>query len=493
MLVSHIHIDEDGNQEVTKRRLTKEEEEKGEKTLWTRWSDEDKNTFKGLQNNSTRHRSKKLALGLYELEGRQNKQVFVWGYLWHWINALNGEKLTQWSNMTKVPTNFAVNKKHANYNTVIEKVDELVEHYDASGDGSEFEIKKNEAEQRGVRVLNLDGKEYWRFGPYKISGMASKGKIEELDVKKTSDNSKVDDYKIVFYRDYKPKEGTVEEIKNNRRFYLCIPKDKYNAQQIKFNFKTKQVKQKKIVADLYFFESKTYSWQNQLVAKTKDKGTGEDDIDVYAKDDIIITPPGGGTIIKVDQWDKTRLYGAEFVVFYYQAGTWEGNVTYTDDQGIQHTVPGEKASWVHYPTESDPYKFEYIAPNNPMRHVGTNEYNISHATNSGYCWATRHYVKHVDHPTTGYWTIEDAAGSDLNTSGVGPTGIGLEEVKNDGNFKFTSNEVGEIDLSKLIYPKDKDGNDLGRWYCAIETKAPKNYAPYKTNYFDNYFVLNRER
>ena len=221
-------------------------------------------------------KSKKLAIGLAFLESREEKKNFIWGYLSRWLDGFLNRPITEgspgkyWCEKTKVGANFATKVNVNGYKGTISKVDELVEHFENTSDGENAELDKVETEaiQRGVRELPIEGKDYWRFGPYKITGIPASEKIRKLVVTENNSEETIHDYKIVFYEDQKPKVGKYENIRNNKRFYLCIPKSRSGEFNFEFTTNTESSKQK-VTAELYFLESTAYNWQNLVIAEAK--------------------------------------------------------------------------------------------------------------------------------------------------------------------------------------------------------------------------------
>ncbi len=404
-----------------------------------------------------RVKSKKLAIGLAFLESREEKKNFIWGYLSCWLDGFPNRPITEgspekyWCEKTKVGANFATKVNVNGYKGTISKVDELVEHFENTSDGKNAKLDKVETEaiQRGVRELPIEGKDYWRFGPYKITGILASEKIRKLVVTETNSKEKIHDYKIVFYEDQKPKVGKYENIRNNKRFYLCIPKSRSGEFNFKFTTNT-AFSEQEVRAELYFLESTAYNWQNLVIAEAKGRNAQGKTISTS----ISVKTPGSGKfkIIKKDKYNNARLSGAKFLIFYFE-GT-------------------EKGAHLHNGSYNKFWNFDYVSPNDPKRQPGTPEYTEYHKKDEKgdlvYGWATR---KYVGRSGSGY-TAEE---------------ISKEEAIKKG-YIFETDASGEICLDGLEFPEN-------RYYCAIEYEPPVGYKwdPAFDTYWsggDNYFVLN---
>ncbi len=390
------------------------------------------------------------------MEDREEKKNFIWGYLSLWLDAFPDRPITEgsskkyWCEETGVGANFATKVNVDGYKGTISKVDELVEHFEKASDGENAELNKDETEaiQRGVRELPIEGKDYWRFGPYKITGIPASKKIKKLVVTEKNGKEEIKDYKIIFYENKQPKVGTYKDIKNNKRFYLCIPKASSGEFNFEFITETESSKQT-MWADLYFLESTVYNWQNLVIAEDgKEDGPGKP-----ISTSINVKTPGSGKfkIIKKDKYNNARLSGAKFLIFYF-----EGN---------------ENGAHLHNGTNNKFWTFDYIPSTDVRRTEGTPEYEEYHKKNDKgeliYGWADRYYV---------------------SKNGEAKKISKEEAMKNEKDYIFTTDVAGEICLDGLQFPEN-------RYYCAIECETPADYKwdPAFDTYWnggDNYFVLN---
>ena len=402
-------------------------------------------------------KSKKLAIGLAFLESREEKKNFIWGYLSRWLDGFPTQSITEgsatsyWCEKTKVGANFATKVNVNGYKGTISKVDELVEHFEKTSDGKNAKLHKDETEaiQRGVRELPIEGKDYWRFGPYKITGIPASEKIRKLVVTEKNSKEEIHDYKIVFYEDQKPKVGKYENIRNNKRFYLCIPKSRSGEFNFEFTTNTESSEQE-VRAELYFLESTACNWQNLVIAEAEGrKGKGK-----TISTSISVKTPGSGTfkIIKKDKYNNARLSGAKFLIFYFEVN--------------------ENGAHLHNGTTNKFWTFDYVSKDDNRRIPGTLEYDTCHGVdaqgNLKGVWVTRKYI--------------GRSGSDYVAEEIS------KEKAIEKGYIFETDASGEICLDGLEFPE-------GRYYCAIEYQAPAGYKwdPAFDTYGsggDNYFVLN---
>lgn len=265
--------------------------------------------------------NKKLATAIATLKPEKLK-YFIWGYFDTWVKNV-GHKMTYTGDTgaRDIPANFATYFKDSHYSDLVENVEGDMEEA-----GSSVEDFEDKTDRGAVKFLTekIGDKEYWRVGPFNVTGVPLEG-LKSLTIKNQNGDNITGNAKLIKYKADQSKiiiqatdsEALTAVIKSNKNFYICIPKDS-NITSFTVEIKTNKVKGTDVKADIYLLKSSDKEWQNLVITDGKlTSGKGQD-----ATIEINITMPGGLSLYKYDSISNQPLANAKFVIFrYVQAGT----------------------------------------------------------------------------------------------------------------------------------------------------------------------------
>ena len=328
--------------------------------------------------------NKKLAIAIATLDKEEMKekeksdlQCFLWGDFKTWVDKVG--KATH-----KVPSDFAIKKQGENFKEIDEEVEEKLEDMLSSVDDFEDVTDYNNITFEPIKI----GKEeFEKIGPFKLTGIPSGGlkkfevkdqndkKIDGIKLLKTSKKSDI----IIDANDMSQNKGDTKVIKNNKPFYICIPKSK-KVTQFSTNIVAEKTDITNVTADLYLLKCDDKEWQNLVITKGN-IDAGKKDVDISTNK---ITMPGDLTIIKKGSNNNELLSGAQFVIFRYvenDKGSWY-------KKGDTYTQNPEEAT-----DKNKKYKREYV------RYVGNKyfSYDITSKTiDFDYVKGTQEYIYTTD-------------------------------------------------------------------------------------------------
>lgn len=279
--------------------------------------------------------------------GNNDLGDFLWGYLKPWIENVNKEKPRYYKIIDGFAKKNTTEEKNPDYSDIVKKVEKRMESLEVEQE--DFKANTNDYK---FSSITLDNTEYLRVGPFTLSGIPSVGldsfKILDQDDKDVSDKVKL----INYTTDKKAQQINYTQVKNNKKFYICIPKNA-NISSFSAKIETKKVKDKIPQADIYFLAcTSNRSYQNLVVTE----GKLIDDNGKPLTVDIKIKIPGDLTIIKKDAFTNQPLQGATFVIYRYvkdDDGSWY-------KKGDAYTQTQSEAT-----DKNTKYKREYIAKPQP--------------------------------------------------------------------------------------------------------------------------------
>ena len=266
--------------------------------------------------------NKKLATAIVTLGNDKEKmKKFMWGFFDTWIEKVGHPSYG-------IPSAFSKTTELDPYDKVDDSIEEEMQHMTASVD--DFE-DITDREKIAFKTVKIDNKDYVRIGPYQVTGIPSVG-LKNLVVK-DQNNKNINDAKIVRYYDNKLTVIGVDKIKNEKNFYICIPKDA-GITKVSGTLTTKKVKTQGVKATIYLLKSRAKNWQNLIVTDGSEMPGGDgNNLEVNLPPSDI---PGELTIIKKDSLNNEAVGGATFVIFKYaQAdnGSWyKKGDTYTQNK-----------------------------------------------------------------------------------------------------------------------------------------------------------------
>lgn len=326
--------------------------------------------------------NRKLATGLATLSGEKRK-YFIWGYLKTWIKNVGSE-------YKAIPADFATKWQANNYDNIINEVQGEMDEIEGSLNDFDFVYEKEDINYVDCKI---DDKEYTRIGPYQLTGIPSEGlkKFMLYD----QNGEKIKGVKCIKYNGEGEKQvfdiTEKGKIKNNKNFYICIPK-KEAVTEFKAELETNKMKSTDVKADIFLLKCSDWSWQNLAAAEaTTTTSTGD-----TAKIELTGKMPGDLTIYKEGEENK-KLSGAKFLIYKY--------------------VKDDKGTW--YKT-ADKYK--------EKEGDYTKEKKYADDKNTMYI---REYLSKEN---TKYYTYVK---------------IGFDKAKKDQNYIFTTDKDGKISLENL--------------------------------------------
>ena len=342
-----------------------------------------------LVNLSTNNKRKNTAVtGKYNLRmataictlSDANVGNFLWGYLKLWIGSASSAN-SSYSILSGFATKNVTSWKNPRYPSILASVDKKME----SMTVEKVEKLKVDTSNYKYKSVTIDDEEYVQIGPFKLNGIPSTG-IDKLNVY-NQDDKKMGSAKIITHTaDGKIKEIKGSEIKENKNFYIAIPKKK-NISSFNVKITTNKVNSMMPVADIYFLKCvSNISWQNLVVTegKLQEKPSGEP-----FSVDFSIKFPGDLTIIKQDANGGTPLAGAKFAIFKYvkdDSGTWykEGDSYTTNADKATDKTTKYKRVYVHKTKSSYTYEkvgFEKTVKGDSSYHFKTKENGKIELTN----------------------------------------------------------------------------------------------------------------
>lgn len=286
--------------------------------------------------------NRKLATAIVKLGNNKEKmKSFMWGFFDTWVEKVGHPYY-------KIPSAFAKTTELNSFDKVDDQIEkEIKDSVDSVDD--DFKSITNE-EKIAFKDVKINNKDYIRIGPYQVSGIPSVG-LKNLVIK-DQNNKKIEDAKIVRYYDDELTVVGVDKIKNEKNFYICIPKDK-EITKVSATLTTEKVKTEGVKATIYLFQSSYANWQNLVVPEGKTITGRETNLE---EDLPTVTIPGDLTIIKKDAFTNQPLQGATFVIYRYvkdDDGSWY-------KKGDAYTQTQSEAT-----DKNTKYKREYIAKPEP--------------------------------------------------------------------------------------------------------------------------------
>lgn len=266
--------------------------------------------------------NKKLATAIVTLGNNKEKmKSFMWGFFDTWIEKVGHPSYG-------ISSAFAKTTELNTYDKIDDSIEEEIQNMTASVD--DFE-NITDIDKIAFKTVTIDNKDYVRIGPYQVTGIPSVG-LKNLVVN-DQNNNKINDAKIVRYYNNELTVIGVDKIKNEKNFYICIPKDA-GITKVSGTLTTKKVKTQGVKATIYLLQSSYANWQNLVVTEGSTIPGGDgDNLDVKLPS---IDIPGELTIIKKDSLNNETVGGATFVIFKYAKadnGSWyKKGDTYTQNK-----------------------------------------------------------------------------------------------------------------------------------------------------------------
>ena len=261
-----------------------------------------------------------------------NKRNAMWNFIYDWIKNVGLKHSGLYTGYAYKSSNgySPVNQEAEDFADKINKEETIKD---------ETNIDKIKTSQ--VKYKNQN---YTKVGPFKWNFTE---KLQEIEVYGTVNGKKDREVSDVKFARYKGKELKVlspEEIKSGQNVYVLIPTDSKAEKITSIKLKTKEYVK---TAQLVFFQSTDYSWQNLMLASpnTEEKPIELDipnlDIPLY----------GDLKVIKVDAEDQSiKLSNVGFIIQREDDKTYihqdsKGNISYKKNRADATefvTVNGEK-------------------------------------------------------------------------------------------------------------------------------------------------------
>lgn len=266
--------------------------------------------------------NRKLALAIATLNssGVKNQtdlQKFLWGYFEKWVQQVGVEH--------GIPKAFATYHPVSNYEEISAELKEDIKDIEDSTD--RLQDNTDYSSINYLSVTLSDNQSYTRVGPFRIKGISSN--LDKMTLT-TPTGMSIPNYRLIRYIGEERKEIQFKDIKNNKKFYICIPRNS-NITQFNVSVTTNHSVDIDVTADIYLFKNPKNTWQNLIVVDGGYSGN-EFPQTISLR---TVTLPGGLRICKYDTFSNKPLQGAKFVIFRYvqdNNGTWKLN----NDNGRQY-------------------------------------------------------------------------------------------------------------------------------------------------------------
>ena len=319
--------------------------------------------------------NRKLATGIATLRPTKLKS-FVWGYFNTWVTKVGSKMSYKNSNgntVKPIPLNFATYFKDSGYTDLVQDVEDDMEEMEASSE--DFENNTGSISFTTKKFDYIPNEEYWRVGPFNLAGIPSDG-LSSFIIKKQDGEDITESAKVLKYKADNSEiiikasdtEGLTAAIKNNKNFYVCIPKSS-NVTKFEIEIKAKKAKDNEVQADIYLLQCSDKAWQNLIVTDGKTK-TGLKEVPIK----LTVEMPGGVTLYKYDSVkNNIPLPNAKFVLFRYvedSKGTWKADNS--NGRGYEKIADGENIA--------TKYRREYVRKTDLTYHKTTMEAVTKDAT-----------------------------------------------------------------------------------------------------------------